>query len=88
MLAVSYRLFKRASDPLYRGLGLGLVLAICACIVANCFGDRWTYVEITAPLWVLLSAAIRAEQLERAETTSGETGNPRIGTVEPYMAYQ
>jgi putative inorganic carbon (HCO3(-)) transporter len=88
MLAVSYRLFKRASDPLYRGLGLGLVLAICACIVANCFGDRWTYVEITAPLWVLLSAALRAEQLEKAESTSGETGNPSIGTVEPYMAYQ
>jgi O-antigen ligase len=88
MLAVSYRLFKRASDPLYRGLGLGLVLAICACIVANCFGDRWTYVEITAPLWVLLSAAIRAEQLEKAESTSGETGSPSIGTVEPYMAYQ
>jgi O-antigen ligase len=88
MLAVSYRLFKRASDPLYRGLGLGLVLAICACIVANCFGDRWTYVEITAPLWVLVSAAIRAEQLEKAESASGETGNPSIGTVEPYMAYQ
>jgi O-antigen ligase len=88
MLAVSYRLFKRASDPLYRGLGLGLVLAICACIVANCFGDRWTYVEITAPLWVLVSAAIRAEQLQKAESTSGETGNPSIGTVEPYMAYQ
>jgi O-antigen ligase len=43
MLAVAYRLFKRAEDPLYRGLGLGLFLAIWACIIANCFGDRWTY---------------------------------------------
>jgi putative inorganic carbon (HCO3(-)) transporter len=88
MLAVSYRLFKRASDPLYRGLGLGLVLAVCACIVANCFGDRWTYLEITALVWVLVSAAIRAEQLEKADSTRGETGNPSIGTAEPYMAYQ
>jgi putative inorganic carbon (HCO3(-)) transporter len=87
MLAVSYRLFRRASDPLYRGLGLGLVLAVCACIVANCFGDRWTYVEITAPLWVLVSAAIRAEELDKAESTSGETGGQSTDIVEPYMAY-
>jgi len=88
MLALSYRLFKRASDPLYRGLGLGLFLAVCACIVANCFGDRWTYVEITALLWVLVGTAIRAEQLQKAESTSGETGGQDTGTIEPYMAYQ
>ena len=59
MLAVSFRLFRRATDPLYQGLGLGLFLAICASIVANFFGDRWTYVEITGFLWALTAAAIR-----------------------------
>jgi putative inorganic carbon (HCO3(-)) transporter len=88
MLAVSYRLFRRASDPLYRGLGLGLFLAVCACIVANCFGDRWTYIEITAPLWVLFSAAIRAEQFQKSESASGQTDGQDTGTIEPYMAYQ
>lgn len=88
MLAVSYRLFKRGSDPLYRGLGLGLLLAICACIVANFFGDRWTYVEITALLWVLVSAAIRAEQLEKEESASEKTGDQGTGMIEPYVAYQ
>jgi putative inorganic carbon (HCO3(-)) transporter len=88
MLAVSYRLFRRASDPLYRGLGLGLFLAVCACIVANCFGDRWTYLEITAPLWVLFSAAIRAEQFQKSESASGQTDGQDTGTIEPYMAYQ
>jgi putative inorganic carbon (HCO3(-)) transporter len=88
MLALSYRLFKRASDPLYRGLGLGLFLAVCACIVANCFGDRWTYVEITALLWVLVAAAIRAEQFQKEESTSAETGGQDTGTIEPYIAYQ
>jgi len=62
MLATSYRLMKQATDPLYRGLGLGLFVAICACMVANCFGDRWTYLEITGLLWVLVAAAIRATQ--------------------------
>ncbi len=63
MLALGYRLFKRATDPMYRGLGLGLLLAICSCMVANCFGDRWTYLEISGPLWVLIAVGVRAIQL-------------------------
>jgi putative inorganic carbon (hco3(-)) transporter len=70
MLVTSYRLFKRASDPLYRGLGLGLFVAICACMIANCFGDRWTYLEITGLLWILVAAAIRATELTLSEATS------------------
>jgi putative inorganic carbon (hco3(-)) transporter len=64
ILAVSYGLFKRAADPLYQGLGLGLFIATCSCMVANCFGDRWTYIEITSVLWVLVAAAIRATEFE------------------------
>src|SRR5271168_2003715 len=62
MIALSYRLFKRATDPLYQGLGLGLFVAICSCMIANCFGDRWTYLEITGLLWILVAAAIRATE--------------------------
>jgi O-antigen ligase len=77
MLATSYRLLKRATDPLYRGLGLGLFVAICACMVANCFGDRWTYLEITGLLWVLVAAAIRATQF----TLSAEELSPMEGDL-------
>jgi hypothetical protein len=63
MLSVSYRLFRRANDPLYRGLGLGLFVAMCSCMMANCFGDRWTLLEITGMLWVLVGAAVRANHL-------------------------
>jgi putative inorganic carbon (HCO3(-)) transporter len=76
MLATSYRLLKRATDPLYRGLGFGLFVAICACMVANCFGDRWTYLEITGLLWVLVAAAIRATQFTlSAEELSSVEGD-------------
>jgi hypothetical protein len=88
MLAVAYRLFKRATDPLYRGLGLGLFLAICSCIVTNLFGDRWTYLEITALLWVLVAAAIRATLLSESEPITDSAETDSTVAINPHMAYR
>ncbi len=63
MLRSGFRLFRRADDPLYKGLGLGFLLATVSCMVANFFGDRWTYVEINGILWVLQGAVLRAYTL-------------------------
>ncbi|WP_353073467.1 O-antigen ligase family protein [Tunturiibacter gelidoferens] len=88
MLAAAYRLFKIAEDPLYRGLGLGLFLAICACLVANCFGDRWTYIEITSPLWLLVGTTLRATEFsEAAPVTEATASNATIST-NPFLAYR
>lgn len=65
MLSTAYRLFRTNTDPLYTALGLGCLLALCSCLVANCFGDRWTYIEINGLLWVLMATAARAYQLSR-----------------------
>jgi O-antigen ligase len=90
MVAVSYRLFKKAEDPLYKGLGLGLVLAIVACIVANCFGDRWTYLEITGLLWALVGTALRALEFSETEPVTAPSAvvvdSPVA--VNPYMVYR
>jgi len=67
MFSTAYRLFKNGQDPLYRGLGLGLFLAVCSCAVANLFGDRWTYLEIMGMMWVLVGAATRANDLAALE---------------------
>ncbi len=88
LLGLSYRLFKRANDPLYRGLGLGLLLATCSCIVANFFGDRWTYLEITGLLWVLASAAIRATQFMESGSTEEDPAISPTDTTNPYMAFR
>ena len=88
MLAISYRLFKRATDPLYQGLGLGLLLATCSCIVANFFGDRWTYLEITGLLWVLVGAAISATHLIESESIAPQGEVDSANTINPYMAYR
>lgn len=63
MLTLSIGLFRHGGDPLYRGLGLGILLTMCSLLVTNCFGDRWTYLEITGPLFVLVAAAVRASHL-------------------------
>jgi putative inorganic carbon (hco3(-)) transporter len=88
LVAASYRLFKRATDPLYKGLGLGLFLATCSCLVANFFGDRWTYLEISGLFWVLIAAAIRARQFEELEATAEQTEVEVADFANPYMAYR
>jgi O-antigen ligase len=67
MFSSSFRLYRSGNDPLYTALGLGCFLAMCSCVVANCFGDRWTYLEINGLLWVLMAAVARAQQLALAE---------------------
>ena len=67
MVTNAFRLYRRAHDPLYQGLGLGCLLAVCSCVVANCFGDRWTYLEINGLLWILIAATARANELSLAQ---------------------
>ncbi|GGA76531.1 hypothetical protein GCM10011507_29910 [Edaphobacter acidisoli] len=90
MFALSFRLFFKAEDPLYKGLGLGLIAAMASCVIANFFGDRWTYLEITGLLWVLFGAAARANQLMQTapEEAPAQLAAPSSDSVNPYMAYR
>jgi putative inorganic carbon (hco3(-)) transporter len=67
MASLGYRLFRRGNDPLYRGLGLGLLLATCCSIIGNFLGDRWNFIEISGPMWVLVAAAVGAIHLKALE---------------------
>ncbi len=88
VLVTSYRLFKRANDPLYKGLGLGLFVAMCTCLVANFFGDRWTYLEITGLLWGLIGAAARASQLVESQSNEDSTQVAPADPINQYLAYR
>jgi putative inorganic carbon (hco3(-)) transporter len=87
-LVLAYRLFRQATDPLYKGLGLGLFLSVCACIVLNFFGDRWNYPEIIGLLWVLAGAAVRATQLAKEEPVTEAAVTEPIAPINPFMAYR
>lgn len=88
MLVLPFRLFRKGGDPLYKGLGLGLFLAVCTCIVANFFGDRWTYLEITGLLWVNVAAAVRALEFSQNALTVEVSPAPRSVAANPYLAYR
>lgn len=89
MLVMGFRLLRRSTDPLYQALGLGFLLAVCSCIVANCFGDRWTYVEINGLLWVMAATVVRALQLEATETVAdGSLATPSSIPLFPQMEWK
>ena len=60
-------------DP-SRGLGLGFFMCIIVLMVNNMFGDRWTYTEVSAYLWVFAALVVRLNILSgagvRTETVS------------------
>ncbi len=81
MFGTAIRLFRKATDPLYKGLGLGLIVCLTAAVITNCFGDRWTYLEINGLLWVIVGTALRADEL----TAQGEATTAQVPTTrQPY----
>lgn len=89
MMMLSYFLFRRGRDPLYRGLGLGLFLLMTCSLILNCFGDRWTYLEIHGMTWVLFGAATRAKQLVLTEAAPFEEASPtEISPLPAHLAYR
>jgi putative inorganic carbon (hco3(-)) transporter len=83
MASMGYRLFRRGNDSVYRGLGLGLLLATCCSIVANFFGDRWNFTEISGPMWILAGTAVSAIHLKALEP---ETQATPVQTSSPIMS--
>lgn len=51
-LRMGYVLYQKGEDDLSRGMGLGLMASVVVVLVSNFFGDRWTYMEVGAYLWV------------------------------------
>lgn len=62
--STGYLLFRRASDPFFSSLGLGLAAWIVCTATASLFGDRWTYFQINGYLWVLAGFVARAILIE------------------------
>jgi O-antigen ligase len=60
-LAVS----RRAKDPFYASLGLGMAGWLVAAMVANLFGDRWMFMQVCGYLWVIAGLVAGATNAEK-----------------------
>jgi len=63
---VGLALSRRAKDPFYASLGLGLAGWIVAAFVANMFGDRWNYLQVCGYMWVIAGMVAHAQRMEEA----------------------
>jgi O-antigen ligase len=78
MFAAGYSLFRTApAEDFLRGIGLGLAGMVVTAMVANAFGDRWTYIEVTGFTLVIAAMAIRGRMIAGEE--SGVEQNAAIG---------
>src|SRR5260370_7596613 len=66
-----YKLFRRSQDPFLASLGLGLAVWVVTSFFANCFGDRWTYLQVNGYIWFLGGLAASPLILEQDVTVSG-----------------
>jgi putative inorganic carbon (hco3(-)) transporter len=79
-----YRLFRHAKDPFLASLGLSLAAWVVCSVVANCFGDRWTFLQVNGYMWVLAGLVSQAWVLQESDVpavagqaaVTDDSGNP------------
>lgn len=77
-LAASRSLFERASDPLFKALGLGMLGCITAFVIGNMFGDRFSHYPLVTYFWVYLALVLRALLLCEVADKVPETNTARV----------
>ncbi len=82
-----FRLFRKSTDPFFASLGLGMMGWLVCALVANFFGDRWSFLQVNAYLWVLggmVAHANRTEQLTLHTSLNefSDVNEPNPGSLE------
>jgi len=76
-----FRLFRRSKDPFFAALGLGLAGWVVAAVVANCFGDRWSFLQVGGYMWVIAGLVAQAWNLENGASVTEGAGDTAAETV-------
>jgi len=75
-----WRLYRSASDGFLKGLGLGFAACVIGCMVANAFGDRWSFLMLGGFYWVFWGMVDRGQVIvtqERKKTIEEDNYAPR-----------
>jgi O-antigen ligase len=76
-----FHLFRHTSDPFFASLGLGIIGWLVCAIVANLFGDRWSFLQVNGYMWVIMGLVYRANELEK--TNSADNLVAKLSVSEP-----
>ena len=83
MFREGFGLFRSADDPFFQALGLGLAGWMVAAFIANCFGDRWNYPQISAYVWIIGGFVAQGWKLqESGEMESDESGTEQESSID------
>ncbi len=63
MFRLGWQLYKNGDDPPAKALGLGFAICIVVLLVNNMFGDRWSYLPLSAYLWIFAGLVARLNTL-------------------------
>lgn len=63
LFRIGFRLSRTASDPFLQSIGLGFSALMLSALVANFFGDRWMYFQITGYTYAFAALAVRAQEM-------------------------
>jgi len=61
-----WQLYQKGDDELSKSMGLGFFCCIFVFMVNNLFGDRWSYLEPNAYLWVFAGLVARLNAIAQA----------------------
>jgi putative inorganic carbon (HCO3(-)) transporter len=87
---VGWRFSRSTRDPFMASLGLGLAGWVLCAAIGSLFGDRWTYFQVNAYMWIIagfVAAELRRERAGslQAEAKAGEAeaanGEPALEPV-------
>jgi O-antigen ligase len=72
-LFYGWKLYRRARDDLFKGLGFGFFLCTISLLISNFFGDRWTYLPLGAYYWAFMALVVRANIITQKEIQNKNT---------------
>ena len=85
-IAEGFRLYQKGDDDLSKGLGLGLVVCVFVLLVNNIFGDRWSYLELSAYLWIFAGLVARLNIISNEENSPARPAKKKFANLKnPYI---
>ena len=74
LFKIGFRLHRTATDPFLKSIGLGFSALMISALVANFFGDRWMYFQITGYTYAFAALAVRAQEMtDEAEVEQADS---------------